>query len=124
MTIRKAAVYVGCGSLLVAWFSSAASVSLNRGARSAAPTAEPGASPIEHIAADVQQQSRRLRDRLASSPSAPQPRRNPFAFHVAPPRVEAVRRVQPIVAPPAPIEPPEPALTLIGVAEQNRPQGM
>ena len=33
MTIRKAAVYVGCGSLLVAWFSSAASVSLNRGAR-------------------------------------------------------------------------------------------
>ena len=124
MTLRRAALYTGGATLLVAWFSSAASISLSRGSPSAALDTGPAASPIEHLAENVQQQSRRLRERLSSPPSVPQPRRNPFAFHVEARPVEAVRRVPRIASPPAPIEPQEPSLTLIGVAEQHRPQGL
>jgi hypothetical protein len=124
MTLRRAALYIGGASLLVAWFSSAASLSLQRHARTIAIEGDQPASHIEGLAAQVQQQSRRLRERLASAPLPQQPLRNPFTFRTVSPRPQAApaRRLQMAAA--APAEPPEPTLVLIGLAEQKRPQGL
>ena len=84
MTLRRATLYIGGGSLLVAWFSSAASVSQMRTPPRAFSEGQSGAAPTDGVAEAVQAQSRRLRQRLATAPLPPQPLRNPFAFRPAP----------------------------------------
>ena len=121
MTITRAALYIGGASLLVAWFSSAASVSFQR-SHSPAPALDLEPTPsFAAVAADVQAQTRRLRTRLAAAPVAREPVRNPFAFRtVAPrPQPEATRRVE--EPPPDPLltAPVDPALRLIGIAEDQ-----
>jgi hypothetical protein len=125
MTIKRATLYIGAASLLVAWFSSAASVSLQRHPRTVRPAAPEDAAFAE-VAATVQSRARRLQERLASAATPQQPARNPFAFK----RAEAPPpRARTIAAAVAPVEttavtPPEPALSLIGVAEHQKPQGV
>lgn len=125
MTLRRAALYAGGASLLAAWFSSAASLSPQRAHEvTRADTAQP-ASPIDDVAAEVERQAKRLRERLASPPLPQQPFRNPFAFSRADdsPRSPSPQPIASAQSPPTAAEPPEPALTLIGLAEQHRPQG-
>jgi hypothetical protein len=123
MTLRRAAVYIGGASLLAAWFSSAASLSLNPNPRQIPREADH--SRVEDLALQVQEQTRRLRQRLAAAPMPQQPLRNPFSFGTIAPRPQGTvgRRVEP--APPvAPPEPPEPMLALVGVAEHAKPEGV
>ena len=61
MTLRRATLYIGGGSLLVAWFSSAASVSLRRTPSRAFSEGQSVAAPTDGVAEAVQAQSRRLR---------------------------------------------------------------
>ncbi|HSC26021.1 MAG TPA: hypothetical protein VLD67_02030 [Vicinamibacterales bacterium] len=122
MTPKRAALYLLSVSLLVAWLASAASVSWQ------APDPPTPRQPVptagtETLAAEVQAQTVRLKERLASAPAPQQPLRNPFAFA---PRAPAPQReaVPPqALAASAPLLPPEPPLTLIGVAEHQRPDG-
>ena len=124
MTLRRAALYVGGASLLAAWFSSAASLSLQRPSRALGGDTIPGPSATDDLAANIQRQAARLRQRLASPPLPQQPARNPFAFRAQPPkpRPQAARPVE--AAPPAVELPAEPALLLIGLAERKRPEGV
>jgi hypothetical protein len=122
MTLRKATLYVGGGSLLVAWFSSAASVSLTRSPRRVPASQEAVASPIDGVAGNVQAQARRLKQRLAAAPLPQRPVRNPFAFRPAPlvPSTPAMMPVRRVAAEPAAALPPvEPRLELVGIAEQH-----
>ena len=63
MTLRRATLYVAGGTLLVAWFSSAASMSLGRNSRRAAGRRD--SAPAQNLAVSVQTQARRLKERLA-----------------------------------------------------------
>src|SRR5215203_2586783 len=104
MTLRRATLYVGGGSLLVAWFSSAASLSLMRTPRRAFSETQSLAAPTDGVAATVQAQARRLRQRLATAPLPQEPLRNPFAFRPAPSTTPALR-VRAGIAEAAAIEP-------------------
>ena len=68
MTLRRATLYIGGGSLLVAWFSSAASVSLMRTPPRASGEGPSVSAPTDGVAEAVQAQTRRLRQRLAAAP--------------------------------------------------------
>jgi hypothetical protein len=124
MTLRRAALYVGGASLLVAWFSSAASLSLPRSNRSLQGSAVPSPSPTDDLAAEVQQHANRLRQRLAAAPLPQQPVRNPFTFRTVPPKARPIERAVEPPPPALPAAPAEPALTLIGIAEHRRPAGL
>ena len=119
MTLRRAVLYIGGASLLVAWFSSAASLSLQRPRREPAQAPEP--SPVDGLASDVQTRAKRLKERLASAPLPQEPLRNPFTFRRAVPVPAAAPRPA-VAADPEPAAvplPAEPALVLIGIAEQR-----
>ena len=126
MTLRRATAYIGGGSLLVAWFSSAASLSLARHPRPSAADAQTASAPTEGVAENVQAQARRLKQRLASAPIPQQPLRNPFAFRPAPIATASPVRPRPAVQPlpTEPLPPPEPRLELAGIAEQATPAGI
>ena len=121
MTLRKATLYVGGGSLLVAWFSSAASVSRSPGPRRVAEPQNTIASPTDGLAEHVHAQSRRLKQRLAAAPLPQEPVRNPFAFRPAPPVAKLSTPVNSVADEPAPVTlpPAEPRLELVGIAEQH-----
>jgi hypothetical protein len=126
MTLRRATLYVGGGSLLVAWFSSAASLSLMRTPRRPVSEAQSVSAPTDGVAEAVHAQARRLKQRLSTAPLPQQPLRNPFAFRPAPVATPSAVRArtaapQPVLAEPAP--PPEPRLELVGIAEHRRPTG-
>src|SRR3954468_18467303 len=126
MTLRRATVYIGGGSLLVAWFSSAASLSLARRPQPSLADSHTVSAPTDGVAEAVQAQARRLKQRLASAPLPQQPLRNPFAFRPAAVVPAAAVRTRPAAPapPPEPLPPPEPRLELIGVAEQATPTGV
>jgi Tfp pilus assembly protein PilP len=96
------------------------------------PPPEPAAAPApvqtsgtESLAQEVQAQAGRLRDRLAAAPAPQTPARNPFAFA---PRQDTPARaartsLAPAAPPSAPAVLPEPGLELIGIAEDQSPQG-
>ena len=121
MTLRRATLYIGGGTLFAAWFSSAASLSLGRGARPASPADRDTDPPAQALAVSVQTQARRLRQRLAAAPTPQQPLRNPFAFRSVP-VVRSTPAARPEVEPaalapaPAVLEPP---LLLVGLAERQ-----
>ena len=121
MTLRRATLYVAGGTLLVAWFSSAASMSLGRNARRTPPVVADNA-PAQNLAVSVQTQAKRLKERLAVAPLPQQPIRNPFAFRPAPEiRVAPVSRAAVPVPTTAPVEMviPDVPLLLVGLAEQR-----
>jgi hypothetical protein len=122
MTVKRAAVYIGSATLLAAWFSSAASVTQWKD-RHAPPAAAPSPAPTDGIAANVQAQARRLKERLSASPLPLQPVRNPFAFAPSAPPRTVPRVRQPLALAVVQEAPAEPGLSLIGFAEERRPQG-
>jgi hypothetical protein len=123
MSLRRAALCVGGATLIAAWFAAAASEPRQRDQPRAEPTSSPQ-SETERLAAGVQAQAVRLRERLASAPVPQQPVRNPFTFdrHAEPASRPAARPIE-FVAPP-PSVPAAPALMLVGVAEQRQPAGL
>jgi hypothetical protein len=123
MTAKRAAAYSGGVLLLLAWLASAAGLGRQR------VTPEQVPEPVETsgttmLAADVQAQTARLKSRLASAPVPQNPVRNPFTFaskeaatkRVKTPAVE--RDPLPVV-----LEPTEPAIDLVGIAEDRTPKG-
>jgi hypothetical protein len=121
MTLRRATLYVAGGTLLVAWFSSAASMSLGRNARRA-PLVLADSAPAQNLAVSVQTQARRLKERLAVAPLPQQPIRNPFAFRPAPEiRIQPASRAPVPVPTTAPVEMviPDVPLLLVGLAEHR-----
>jgi hypothetical protein len=124
MTGKRAAAYSGGVLLLLAWLASAAGLVRQR------PTPEQTAQPVETagttlLAADVQAQTARLKSRLASAPSPQNPVRNPFAFAEKETTSKRARSapIEP-AAPPPVLEPAEPAIDLVGVAEDTTPTGI
>ena len=121
MTLRRATLYVAGGTLLVAWFSSAASVSLGRNSRRTPPLVVDSA-PAQNLAVSVQTQAKRLKERLAVAPLPQQPIRNPFAFRPAPEtRVAPAPRAAVPVPTSAPVQMviPDVPLLLVGLAEHR-----
>ncbi len=123
MTSMRAASYAGGGALLVAWFAAAAGSPVQE----APPPRDPvvSTSGSASLAADVQAQAVRLRERLAQAPTPATNPRNPFSFAPAP----VVRAPQPVVRaaagePPAPEISSAPALSLMGIAEETSPEGL
>jgi hypothetical protein len=121
MTLRRATLYIGGGTLFAAWFSSAASLSLGRGGRPASPADRDTDQPAQALAVSVQTQARRLRQRLEAAPTPQQPVRNPFAFRPVP-AVPSAPAPRPVVEP-ASVESapamPDPPLQLVGLAERQ-----
>jgi hypothetical protein len=122
MTTRRAVTYGGLSCLLAAWLASAASTSWQAVSEESARGTTGPATDI--LAVDVQAHATRLRERLASAPVPQLPHRNPFLFEsrALPPPRQIARRLEP-VAIPEPQPAPEPALSLIGIAEDRGPQG-
>ena len=121
MTTQRAVTYGGLFCLLAAWLASAAST-VQQPASSEPDRRLAGPSP-DALVEDVQAHAARLRDRLAVAPVPQLPHRNPFAFESRPePRPpSAPTRVEPLPDPmPAASEP---ALWLLGVAEDRGPKG-
>jgi hypothetical protein len=123
MTTRRAVTYGGLTCLLAAWLASAASTTFQP------PPSEPervmtGPS-TEALASEVQAHATRLRERLQSAPTPQQPHRNPFVFAMRSqaPRPAAVRQAE-TAATIGPSSPPEPTLSLIGIAEDQAASGI
>jgi hypothetical protein len=125
MTPRGIAALIGGGALFAAWLATAA------GMRDAPPRPAPSRTAertaVDPVAEDVQAQAERLRVRLEAAPAPRRPSRNPFDFASAP-RPERSRAFPPDASSdstlvPAPVPPP-PALALIGVAEDQTPEGV
>ncbi len=121
MNASRVAVWTFGAAVLGAWFASAAGVS--RGQQSPQLQPPPAApNPMEHLAADVESQAERLRQRLDTAPAPTTPLRNPFAFS---PRTDVGTRrprvARPAMMPTTTLQPeaPEPALTLVGIAEKH-----
>jgi hypothetical protein len=122
MTPKKVALYLVGGSVLAAWLSAAAGVEYSAQPNLPTPVRTSGS---ESIADEVQAQANRLRERLASAPAPTQPARNLFAFAPKPVPTPRSSRPAATTSPAAPpvVPVPEPALSLIGVAEDQVPNG-
>ena len=120
MSRARAAAYLVGGILLAAWLASAAGVATRQRAVPL-PRRSAAAEQLDVVAANVQSQALRLRERLAAAPALQGPVRNPFAF------VEREAPPPPAVRKPQPAQPPafiqrliaEPDLVLLGVAEEG-----
>ena len=124
MNASRAAAWTFGVAVLGAWLASAASDPRPRHATTASAPVVP--NPMDHLAADVQAQAGRLRKRLDTAPAPQAPLRNPFRFS---PRAQSVPRPTRVVAAsmpvlPGPVEPAEPSLELIGIAEKNAAEGV
>lgn len=121
MTGARLGILILGAAVCGAWLASAAGVSRQARAARSAPR-PPDAVQFDALTADIQTQAGRLRARLAQAP-APRPmQRNPFQF--ADRAAPAVRRAAPpraAIPAPEPSTPDvrEPALQLIGVAENT-----
>jgi hypothetical protein len=126
MTAKQTAAYSGGGLLLLAWLASASGL-----VRQAAPVVE-SQSPVETsgtttLAADVQAQTARLRTRLSAAPAPQQHYRNPFAFAKREPSPSPQREKtrEATTAPlPTVAAPDDPAIDLVGVAENRTEKGL
>ena len=121
MSRTRAAAYIVGGILLAAWLASAAGVTMRpRGVP--LPRRSADAIHLDSVAADVQSQAFRLRQRLAVAPAPQMSVRNPFAFaDRAPLAAPAPPKPQPVTTTPSFIQRliAEPDLVLLGVAEQG-----
>jgi hypothetical protein len=126
MTVKRAALYSGGGLLLIAWLASAASLSRETSDE------QPPSRPVEtsgtaSLAAEVQAQTLKLKNRLATAPVPQKPTRNPFVFAARPVDAQRAQRIAHAPQPDAvPLVPAlaEPAIELIGVAENKTAAGV
>ena len=124
MNASRLAVWIVGAAVSGAWLASAAGVT--RPARIVrVPPRAPETIQLDALAAEVQTQTGRLRDRLANAPRPALTERNPFSFQAAPAkRSPAFSETRlPVVPAPALIEAREPIIELIGVAESLGPEG-
>lgn len=124
MTTRRAVTYGGLFCLLAAWLASAASTTFQYDQPPAHPAGTAGLADTEALATDVQAQAARLRERLSSAPVPQVPHRNPFLFDLRPAPKPVAPRGRPLPdVQPMPVPDPEPALSLIGIAEDQGTNG-
>lgn len=114
----RVAAWMFGAAVLGAWLASAAGVS-RQGPSAPADGRSAAPHPVDNLAADVQTQAARLRQRMDAAPAPQASIRNPFAFS---PRAEVAPRLprpaaRLVEAPPAPE--PEPILDVIGIAEKK-----
>jgi hypothetical protein len=124
MTAKRAAAYCGGGLLVLAGFSFAGALG-----RQASPPSDPSVpvqtSGTANLAAEVKAQTERLKSRLAQAPAASEPVRNPFSFAPRDDGRRAARGATPAAVPePVALPPVEPAIELVGVAEDRTAQGL
>ncbi len=127
MTFTRAAAIVSGGALLVAWFAVAGSTPEQELGPVGDRTPSTATSGPGSLAAEVEQQAVRLRERLAQAP-APEPQpRNPFSFAPArAPRHMASASAGPMhleAATPDPASIAPPPLVLMGIAEEPSFEG-
>lgn len=125
MNASRVAAWMFGAAVVGAWLASAAGVP-RPGSASTTSERVVDPNPVDRLAADVQAQARRLRQRLDAAPAPQTPVRNPFAFS---PRRQPVPRPARVVStsvdlPPAPVEPAEPFLDLVGIAEKRAGEGV
>lgn len=128
MTSGRLAAYSGGALLLLAWLASA-SGDAPQAPRASVPSRTGDGAVLQRLAADVQAQAERLRQRIGTAPAPTGPMRNPFAFDSREAEVRVARRASRSAAAPAPAddtarEPVEPSLSLLGIAEQVTPGGL
>lgn len=126
MNASRLAVWIVGAAVSGAWLASAAGITRQARVARVAPK-PPETVQFDALAAEVQAQAGRLRDRLASAPAPSARNRNPFSFYKEPaprraPSVETRADVQPEPALTVP-EVREPALELIGIAETQKADG-
>lgn len=124
MKPSRLAAWIFGAAVCGAWLASAAGVARQPRPVRTAPRANSDVQ-LDALAADVQAQAGRLRQRLATAPAPEGIDRNPFTFSA---RQAPVRRAalppEPVVVPAAAIpEVREPVLELIGVAEDKKDGG-
>ena len=117
---HAAAILFGGTGLVVAWF--AVPPAQTSGSH-AEPTTSERPRTESSVTADLKVETSRLRSRVETQTALGPPPRNPFRFEEPrPPRV--VRPSSPAVElPPAPVRPPVPTLSLVGIAENATPDG-
>jgi hypothetical protein len=123
MNASRLAVWIVGAAVSGAWLASAAGVT--RQARTVrVPPPAPETIQLDALAAEVQAQAGRLRERLANAP-APRTERNPFRFDSAPTKHRAApaETRHTFAPPPTAAELPEPVIELIGIAENQTPTG-
>ena len=128
MSAPRLAAWIIGAAVCGAWLASAAGVT--RQAR-VTPTAPPATDVVQldALAADVQAQATRLRERLAQAPAPNSAPRHPFRFAPAPSqrpsRGVTTRTAAPEAAATESVMPPaEAALDLVGVAETSTAEGL
>jgi hypothetical protein len=124
MSASRVAAWIIGAAVCGAWLASAAGVTRQaRATRTVPRSAE--TVQLDALAADVQAQAGRLRERLANAPAPRATERNPFSFSTRPERrrTAVAARVAPVLLDPVVSEPLEPVLELIGVAESLKPEG-
>jgi hypothetical protein len=126
MSAPRVAAWIIGAAVCGAWLASAAGIT--RAPRTVRPSPRPpDVVQLDVLAADVQAQAGRLRERLAQAPAPNAAIRNPFRFSPSPSqharRPRLVERAAPAgLETPAPM--PEPSLVLIGIAESVQPDGV
>ena len=125
MSRERAAAYLCGGTVLIAWFASAAGV-IRQPREIRVPLVPSEERTLGTIVSDVQAQSARLRERLAVAPAPQAPIRNPFQFASREPSKTrpAARLSAPTAEPAADQGPPELPLALLGIAEQKTAAGL
>lgn len=126
MNASRVAAWIIGAAVCTAWLASAAGV-----ARQGRP-ARHGARPsdviqqFDALAADVQAQAGKLRDRLASAPTPRATERNPFRFSEPPVRRRATgaAAASPLATATEVADLREPALELVGIAETKTADGV
>ena len=124
MNASRLAVWIVGAAVSGAWLASAAGVT--RQARNVrVPPPAPETIQLDALAAEVQAQTGRLRERLANAPAPRAAERNPFSFDSAPIRRRAMPAEPNFAIVPVPVasEMPEPMIELIGIAESKTPTG-
>ena len=123
MTAKRAAVYCGGGLLILAGFSFAGALG-----RQTPPVTDPShaveTSGTVNLGTQVQEQTARLKSRLAEAPRATEPVRNPFMFAPRESGRRTARAAETAVPEPVAPAPAEPAIELVGLAENRTKDGI
>lgn len=123
MTASRLAVWIVGAAVSGAWLASAAGITRQARSVRSTPT-PPDVVQFDALAADVQAQAGRLRERLENAPAPRVDQRNPFSFSSTPVRrhrLPANRGDSALAVPFAtPPQPTEPVLELIGIAASKK----
>lgn len=125
MSASRIAAWIVGLAVCTAWLASAAGVGRRAPSTRTIPRHE-SHSEMTALAADVQTQATRLRERMSRAPAPRSEGRNLFTFGALPRAHQrpAATASEPVpVAPPSPAPVPEPLLTLIGIAEMPGASG-